>query len=89
MVVLFGEPAYYDSRHSIAIQATGSQDGSALDIDGFFGLHPALASIQDLFGRGELAIVHAVGSPHPTRSHFDAQDFMETGTPGVKSTADG
>ena len=89
MVVPFGERGYHDSRRSIAIQAPGSQEGSALDLDGFFGLHPALASLQDLYGRGEMAVVHAVGSPHPTRSHFDAQDFMETGTPGVKSTGDG
>jgi len=89
MVVPFGERGYYDSRRSIAIQAPGSRAGSALDLDGFFGLHPSLDSLVEIFGRGEMAIVHAVGSPHPTRSHFDAQDFMETGTPGVKSTGDG
>ncbi len=89
MVVPFGERGYYDSRRNIAIQAPGSGEGSALDLDGFFGLHPALKPLEELFRRGEMAIVHAVGSPHPTRSHFDAQDFMETGTPGVKSTSDG
>ena len=89
MVVPFGERAYYDSRRSIAIQAPGSGDGSALDLDGFFGLHPALKPLEGLYHRNEMAIVQAVGSPHPTRSHFDAQDFMETGTPGVKSTNEG
>ncbi len=89
MVVPFGDRGYYDSRSSIAIQAPGPRDGSALDLDGFFGLHPALRPLEDLYRRSEMAVVHAVGSPHPTRSHFDAQDFMETGTPGVKSTSDG
>ena len=90
MVVPFGGEGYYGVRRSIAIQAPGgSGDAGALDLDGFFGLHPALAPLEDLFRRREMAIVHAVGSPHPTRSHFDAQDFMESGTPGVKSTDDG
>jgi uncharacterized protein (DUF1501 family) len=89
MVIPFGERAYYGSRRSIGIQEPGSGDGSVLDLDGFFGLHPALRPLQELYGRREMAVVHAVGSPHPTRSHFDAQDFMETGTPGVKSTSDG
>ena len=89
MVVPFGERGYYDSRRNIAIQAPGSREGSALDLDGFFGLHPALKPLEELYRRSEMAVVHAVGSPHPTRSHFDAQDFMETGTPGVKSTSDG
>ena len=89
MVVPFGERGYYDSRRTIAIQAPGSGDGSAFDLDGFFGLHPALTPLEELYRRSEMAIVHAVGSPHPTRSHFDAQDFMETGTPGVKSTREG
>lgn len=90
MVVPFGEPAYYRGRGSIAIPApTRSGAEGAIDLDGFFGLHPALDPLLPLFQREEMAIVHAVGSPHPTRSHFDAQDFMETGTPGVKSTQDG
>ena len=89
MVLPFGERGYYDSRRSIAIQAPSSRDGTALDLDGFFGLHPALRPLEELYRRSEMAVVHAVGSPHPTRSHFDAQDFMETGTPGVKSTSDG
>jgi uncharacterized protein (DUF1501 family) len=88
MVVPFGEKAYYQARPSIAIAQPGKPDG-ALDLDGFFGLHPRMASLQPYFKRGELAIVNATGSPDPTRSHFDAQDYMESGTPGVKSTRDG
>ena len=89
MVVPFGERGYYDSRRSIAIQAPSSRDGSALDLDGFFGLHPALKPLEELYRRSAMTVIQAVGSPHPTRSHFDAQDFMETGTPGVKSTREG
>jgi uncharacterized protein (DUF1501 family) len=88
MVVPHGERAYYDSRRSIAIPQPG-REGGAIDLDGFFGLHPALQPLHDLYGRKELAVIHAVGSPDPTRSHFDAQDYMESGTPGVKSTRDG
>ncbi|MGH7471794.1 MAG: DUF1501 domain-containing protein [Longimicrobiales bacterium] len=90
MVVPFGDKSYFSDRRSIAIQAPArATTGGALDLNGFFGLHPALQPLRDLYTRNEMAIVHAVGSPHPTRSHFDAQDFMETGTPGVKSTRDG
>ena len=88
MVVPFGEQSYYQSRRSIAI-AEPTKSNGAIDLDGFFSLHPQLKPLHDLYGRKEMAIIHAVGSPHPTRSHFDAQDFMETATPGVKSTRDG
>jgi uncharacterized protein (DUF1501 family) len=88
MIVPFGEKAYYQARPSIAIAQPGKPDG-ALDLDGFFGLHPRMASLHPYFTRGELAIVNATGSHDPTRSHFDAQDYMESGTPGVKSTRDG
>ena len=88
MVVPFAEPAYYQNRPSIAIPRPNQKDG-AIDLDGFFGLHPRMAALQPLFSRGELAIVHACGSHDETRSHFDAQDYMESGTPGVKSTRDG
>jgi uncharacterized protein (DUF1501 family) len=88
MVVPFGEKAYYQARTSIAIPEPTDPQG-AVDLDGFFGLHPRLAPFAPLFKRGELAIVHACGSPDETRSHFDAQDYMESGTPGVKSTRDG
>ncbi len=90
MVAPFGERAYYEMRPSIAIPPpkAGTAE-AALDLDGFFGLHPSLRPFQPLYEQGRLAIVHAAGSPDNTRSHFDAQDFMETGTPGVKSTPDG
>ena len=88
MVVPFGEKAYYAARPSIAIPKPTDKDG-AIDLDGFFGLHPRMAPLASLFRRGELAIVHACGSHDDTRSHFDAQDYMESGTPGVKSTRDG
>jgi len=89
MVVPFGEKAYYSRRRSIAVPAPGGGRNGAVDLNGFFGFHPSLGPLHDLYARKELAVVHAVGSPHPTRSHFDAQDFMETATPGNKSTRDG
>lgn len=84
IVVPHGEPAYYAMRPSINISRS-----AVLDLDGFFGLHPSLAALQPIWDQKHLAIVHAAGSPDPTRSHFDAQDFMESGTPGVKATEDG
>ena len=90
IVVPHGERAYYAMRPSINIpQPSRSNSGAAIDLDGFFGLHPALAPLKPLYDRGLLAPVHAVGSPSTTRSHFDAQDYMETGTPDVKGTTDG
>src|SRR5688500_1528999 len=90
IVVPHGERAYYAMRPSIAIpQPTRGAAGGAIDLDGFFGLHPALAPFKPLYDRGLLAPVHAVGSPSATRSHFDAQDYMEPGTPDRKGTADG
>jgi uncharacterized protein (DUF1501 family) len=94
IVVPHGDKAYYGLRPSIAIPRPGglsrtiSRD-AAIDLDGFFGLHPSLAPFKPLYDRGLLAPVHAVGSPSATRSHFDAQDYMETGTPDVKGTQDG
>jgi uncharacterized protein (DUF1501 family) len=84
IVVPHGEAAYYAMRPTINIPKK-----SVLDLDGFFGLHPAMASFEPLWNEKHLAIVHASGSPDPTRSHFDAQDFMESGTPGLKATDDG
>jgi len=84
IVVPYQEKNYYAMRPSIAIQQK-----DVLDLDGQFGLHPAMAAFKPLFAQGHLAIVHAAGSTDMTRSHFDAQDFMESGTPGVKSTQDG
>ncbi|HEY1953210.1 MAG TPA: DUF1501 domain-containing protein [Gemmatimonadaceae bacterium] len=90
VVVPHGEKAYYAMRPSIAIPQPGRMvAGSAIDLDGFFGLHPALAPLKPLYDRKLLAPVHAVGSPSTTRSHFDAQDYMETGTPDNKGTSDG
>jgi len=84
IVVPHGEPAYYALRPSIAIPR-----GEVIDLDGFFGLHPAMSALKPLWDAKHLAMVHAAGSPDPTRSHFDAQDYMESGTPGVKATEDG
>ena len=89
MIVPFGERAYYDARPTLAIGRPGASADAALDLDGFFGLHPRLAPLEPLFRARQLAIVHACGSPDSTRSHFDAQDYMETATPGIKSTQDG
>jgi uncharacterized protein (DUF1501 family) len=89
MIVPFGEAQYYASRPSIAVARPGAAADPALDLDGFFGLHPRLSPLKPLYDARQLAIVHACGSPDGTRSHFDAQDYMETATPGVKSTRDG
>jgi len=84
VVVPYREKNYYKMRPSIAIP-----DNQVLDLDGFFGLHPSLAAFKPLYAAGNLAVVHACGSPDTSRSHFDAQDYMESGTPGIKSTEDG
>jgi len=90
MVIPHGDAGYAGVRPSIALKAPkrGESD-RALDLDGFFAFHPALAPLVPLWENRSLAVVHACGSPDSTRSHFDAQDYMETGTPGVKSTPDG
>jgi len=91
VVVPFGEPSYYTLRPTLAIPqpSTSAAADSAIDLNGFFGLHPSLAQLKPIYDAKALAIVHATGSPDPTRSHFDAQDFMEAGTPGLKATRDG
>jgi uncharacterized protein (DUF1501 family) len=91
VVVPFGDPAYAPARPQLAIAPPSRMAGTvgALNLDGFFGLHPALAPLMPLWERGLLAPIHAVGSPSATRSHFDAQDFLETGTPDIKGTTDG
>lgn len=89
VVIPYGERAYYAARPTIAVPRPGAAEGAALDLDGFFGVHPSLASLVPYFKDKSLGFVHAAGSPDSTRSHFDAQDFMETGTPGIKTTADG
>ncbi len=87
-VVPYGDPDYYDLRREIA-QARPGQSGGVSNLDGYFGLHSELAPLLPLWQDGRLAILPAVGNYGLTRSHFDAQDFMETGTPGIKTTADG
>ena len=89
VVIPHGEKAYYDLRPNLAIPRPDGTLNSAIDLDGFFGLHPALNPLKKIYDAGYVGIVHAVGSPDPTRSHFDAQDFMESGTPGNKTTGDG
>src|SRR6266516_4277950 len=89
VVVPYGEHSYYDLRPSIAIPKPNGGAEAAINLDGFFGLHPAMAPFKPLWDSKRLAIIHASGSPDNTRSHFDAQDYMESATPGVKSTADG
>jgi uncharacterized protein (DUF1501 family) len=89
VVVPFGESEYYRARPSIAIARPGAADNPAIDLDGFFGFNPRLQPLKPLWDARQLAIVHACGSPDSTRSHFDAQDYMESATPGVKSTPDG
>ena len=89
VVVPHGEQRYYELRPTIAIPKPNGTPDAAIDLDGFFGLHPSLAPLKPMYDSGHLAIVHAAGSPDPTRSHFDAQDFMESGTPGRKATNDG
>jgi uncharacterized protein (DUF1501 family) len=90
MIVPHGDSAYYSMRPTIGVARprSGARE-SAIDLDGFFGLHPSLDALEPLWNRGLLAPVHAVGSPSATRSHFDAQDFMESGTPDRKGTPDG
>ncbi len=91
VLVPFGDRHYYAARPQLAIGSPARATGAAgaIDLDGYFGLHPALAPLKPLWDRGLLAPIHAVGSPSATRSHFDAQDYMETGTPDRKGTPDG
>jgi uncharacterized protein (DUF1501 family) len=88
VVAPYGEREYAANRPQIALPPPGAQDG-LLKLDKLFGLHPALAPLKRHWDGGQLAFVHASGSPDPTRSHFDAQDYFESGTPGRKATADG
>jgi uncharacterized protein (DUF1501 family) len=88
VVVPFNDPVYLKARPTIAIPPPG-KDGGVLDLDGTFGLHPGLSALMPLYKKGNLAFIQAAGSPDGTRSHFDAQDFLESGTPGVKGTEDG
>jgi len=89
VVVPHAEKAYYALRPTIAIPRPDGSDARAIDLDGHFGLHPSLRALKPIWDRSQLAIIEAVGSPDPTRSHFDAQDYMESGTPGLKATPNG
>src|SRR2546430_5467112 len=84
MIVPHGDASYYRERPRIAVPGS-----DVVDLDGYFGLHPRLAALKPLWDSKRLAAIHAIGSPDATRSHFDAQDYMESGTPGVKATPDG
>jgi uncharacterized protein (DUF1501 family) len=88
VVVPYADQAYYDARPSIAIARPGEPDG-AMALDSYFGLHPALAELLPLWRQGDLAFIHAAGSPDPNRSHFEAQRYIENGTPGCSTTTDG
>lgn len=91
MIVPYAEDAYYTARPQLAIPRpdTNGSEPTALDLDGFFGIHPALAPLHELFLGNQLRAIHATGSPDPTRSHFEAMDFMERGTPGDKTETTG
>jgi uncharacterized protein (DUF1501 family) len=89
VVIPHGEKRYYEMRPTIAIPRPDGTPDTAIDLDGMFGLHPSLNALKPIYDSGQLAIIEAVGSPDPTRSHFDAQDYMESGTPGRKATNDG
>src|SRR5438093_12357589 len=84
MIVPHGDALYYRERPRIAVPGS-----DVVDLDGYFGLHPRLAALKPLWDSKRLAAIHAIGSPDATRSHFDAQAYMESGTPGVKATPDG
>lgn len=89
VVVPYGDPDLYRLRPTLAVPQPGQGAGAALDLNGFFGLHPALAPLLPIYKAGHMAAIHACGSPDTTRSHFDAQDYMESGTPGNKGVPDG
>ncbi len=89
-VVPYGDQNYYQQRPALAVAAPSSgSSSSAIDLDGFFGLNPALKPLKEVWDDHALAVVHACGSPDPTHSHFDAMDYMERGTPGQKEITTG
>jgi len=89
VVIPFKDRAYYALRPTIAVKEPATGEERAIDLDGYFALHPALMPLKTIYDKGQLAVVHAAGSPDNSRSHFDSQDYMELGTPGIKSTPDG
>ncbi|HBR58722.1 MAG TPA: hypothetical protein DEA22_14835, partial [Blastocatellia bacterium] len=88
MIVPHGDPAYYNLRRGIAVPQPNKAEG-AVNLDGYFGLHPTMKPLEQFWLSKKLAVIHSSGSPDNTRSHFDAQDYMESGTPGYKGTRDG
>ncbi|KAB2857920.1 MAG: DUF1501 domain-containing protein [Anaerolineae bacterium] len=89
-VIPYGDGAnYYDARPTLAVPEPGSGTNAALDLNGYFGFHQSFAPLVDIYRTGALAVVHATGSTDPSRSHFDAMQFMEYGTPGSKTTGTG
>lgn len=94
MVAPYADPDYARLRPELALRAptrraAASNDPTALDLNGRFGLHPALGELHELYGAGELAVVHACGNPGTARSHFEAQDLMESGTASDRGLATG
>lgn len=90
LVVPHGDSGYYAHRETLALPPPNAGNpNAAIDLDGFFGLHPRLQPVKEIYDQGALALVHAVGSPDPTHSHFDAMDYMERGTPGEKQIPTG
>jgi uncharacterized protein (DUF1501 family) len=89
LVAPYNEGAYYANRPTIAVPPPGAATNPAYDLDGQFGLHPAAGGMHELYQANKLAFVHAAGLTSDTRSHFDAMEFMERGTPGNKTTATG
>lgn len=88
-VTPFTDPYLKEARPNLFMRPEGGNKNSLIDLDGRFGLHPSMQAFESLFQEKRLAIVHGMGSPNPTRSHFDAQDYMESGTPFSKSTSSG
>ena len=88
VVAPYGDSQYYALRPNIGIPKPG-QDKGLIDLDGYFGMHPSLAPLLPYWKNKSLAFVHSAGSPDPSRSHFDAQDYMETGVPGAKNISTG
>jgi uncharacterized protein (DUF1501 family) len=88
-VTPFNDTYLQKARPTLFMSAAKSANKPLIDLDGKFGLHPSMSAFENLFKEKQLAIVHGVGSPNNTRSHFDAQDYMESGTPFNKGTDSG
>ena len=88
-IVPYNDPNYVTARPAIKLLPPGAGAGRVFDLDGFFGIHPSAAALRDLYQVGRVAVIHACGSPDPTRSHFDAMDYMERGVPGDKTVTTG